>query len=291
MVTRWGRYHRELTPGLHFYIPFVERLTREVSLKEKTRSFPHQKAITKDGLQIFLECTLYDRIINPYQYCFGVDEPDKALEAMAMSLIRCEIGKLTLDEVLQKRQHLNQKLSEEMRGYADRWGIICSRYEITKIDVDPTFDSVMSFEAESERERRKIRLEAQQFEETRMNEAQRKRVTMINERTVEGKQAFFDLTVWASRIKLLRVFADSAPGNWEILEAKLKAELVKCYGQLAKEDQQVFMRHDVAQVGRVLGSLFPPESPRKHSQGTSPVASQAAHSADSRNGHPANDGY
>ncbi len=295
LLSRFGRFRRTLQPGLQFCIPIIDQVTPPVSLKEYTRDFHEQIAITKDGLRIILDCTLYGKVVDPFQYTFGVNNAPKAVEGIAKSLLRCEIGKLSLDEVLQQRQQLNQKLSDEMQTYADRWGMTCSRYEITRVDLESAFQEYMSLEAESERERRKRRLEAQQIEQTMMNDAQRQRVTQINERTVEGKRVYFHMSVWAARIGLLRGFVDAAPQNWGILEAKLKADLIKCYGQLAKEDQQVFMRRDVTQVGQVLNSLYPysgnqpdiSHGPQSHTL----RPGKAAASSGSQTGHPEQAGH
>lgn len=263
MVTRFGRFKRRLNPGLHVIIPFVDRMTDPISLKENTRQFDRQNAITKDGLTVSMALTLYTRVIDPVKYAFAVEDPPKAVAGIAQSLLRCEIGKLTLDEVLQQRQQLNQKLSDEMQTYGERWGVTCSRYEITKVDLDPSFGHFMNLEAESERERRKKRLEAQQIETTTMNEAQRKRVIVVNLRAVEAKKIYFHLTAWAVRVGVLRGFVEGSEGNWAILESKLKADLVNCYGQLATGDKQVFLRHDVTKVSKALDGLLDHKSANK----------------------------
>lgn len=255
LITRFGRYTRRLDAGLHFTVPFLDFATPPISLKEDTKNFDNQKAITRDGLSVTLACTLYTRVVDPIKYHFAVDSATRAVEGIAQSLLRCEIGKLSLDQVLQQRQQLNEKLSEEMQHYADRWGITCSRYEITHVDVQHAFGAFMNLEAESERERRKKQLEAQQIEETTMNVAQQNRVAYVNLKMVEAKRVYFQLAAWAARVTVLRNFAELSPTSWAVMESKLKSDLNRCYAKLGGEHKQVILRQDILQVGRALDVL------------------------------------
>lgn len=255
LVTRFGRYVRRMDPGLNLMVPLIDVATPAISLKEDTKNFDNQKAITRDGLSVTLACTLYTRVVDPVKYHFAVDSATRAVEGIAQSLLRCEIGKLSLDQVLQQRQQLNETLSQEMTQYADRWGITCPRYEITHVDVQQAFSAFMNLEAESERERRRKQLEAQQIEATTLNAAQQNRVALVSQKTVEAKRVYFQLTAWAARVTVLRNFAELSPACWAILESKLKTDLNRCYAKLAGGNKQIFLRQDLLQAGRALGVL------------------------------------
>lgn len=254
-IERFGRFHRRLDPGLHMLIPIYENVTQEISLKEFTKHLTGQEVITKDNINLEIDGILYCKVLDPLKTNYDVTDPEKAIEIMAQSLLRCEIGKISLDSVLHDRQKLNDKLLEEIKHYSDRWGMTCFRYEITNINIESAFSKFMNFEAESERFKRKLMLNANSIELTTHNNAQKERMVILNKKKADAKSIYYVLSAWTNRIKMLREIMEGKNGNIDLLEMKLKNDLVQSYEELGKGDKNVFLRKDISNMKDVFSSV------------------------------------
>ena len=254
-VERFGRYHRRLDPGLNFLIPVYENASHTISLKEFTKKITKQEVITKDNINVEIEGVLYCKILDPFKATYNIEQPEKAIEVIAQSLLRCEIGKITLDSVLHERQKLNTKLLEEIKNNAERWGIICYRYEITNIHIDPEFLKYMNYEAESEREKRKLMLQATSYEITVMNQAEQKRMEILNKKKAEARSIYFLISSWINRVKVLKDILEKKESNVDILEMKLKNDLVKTYEELGLGDKNIFVRKDISNMNDIMSTV------------------------------------
>lgn len=255
LIERFGRFHRKLEQGIHFMIPVYENVTQEISLKEFTKHLTGQEVITRDSINLEIDGILYCKILEPYNTNYSVSDAEKAIEIMAQSLLRCEIGKITLDSVLHERQKLNEKLLEEIKHYSDRWGMTCFRYEITNINIESSFAKFMNFEAESERYKRKLMLNAESIEITTQNNALREKTVIINNKKAEAKAIYYSIAAWINRIKVLRDLIEKDRSNTDLLEMKLKNDLIQTYEELGHGEKTMFIRKDISNVKDVLSSI------------------------------------
>jgi regulator of protease activity HflC (stomatin/prohibitin superfamily) len=179
LLQRMGRFHKTLEPGLNFYIPFVDRIEKRLTLKEQSIDIHEQAAITKDNVVVHLDGVLFFKINDPYKANYSIDDYMTSLRLLAMTTMRSEVGKITLDSLFQSRSELNEATAKALEKAASGWGIHCERYEVLKIEPPYEIKKSMQYEAEAERLKRKdiILSEAKKISE--INKAEGKKQASI----------------------------------------------------------------------------------------------------------------
>lgn len=255
MVEIFGKFHRQLRAGYHFVPPFISHLSEEIDLREYTTTIVNQEVITKDNIKIKINGAIFCQNLDPQKVAYSITNPSEAIKIIAESMLRCEIGKTPLDVVLHNRQDINEKLKNEIMSYADRWGVTCFRYEITEVKIDDEFVKYMNYEAESERQRRTLQLDAQSFEQSNINNAQQKKNILINQKKYEGRALYYFLSAWAARARVLKEFLAGDPQNKIVLESKLRSDLIKSYEELGSGDKNMFVKRNLADPQNILKSI------------------------------------
>ena len=153
VMERLGAYHSTWGTGLHVKIPFVDRISRKVSLKEQVVDFPPQPVITKDNVTMQIDTVVYFQITDPKMYTYGVERP--------ISAIRNIIGDLELDHTLTSRDVINSKIRVILDEATDAWGIKVNRVELKNILPPPEIQDAMEKQMKAERERRAKILDAE----------------------------------------------------------------------------------------------------------------------------------
>ncbi|NLD26371.1 MAG: SPFH/Band 7/PHB domain protein [Acholeplasmataceae bacterium] len=199
VVERLGTYHTTWSTGLHILIPFVDRISRKVVLKEQVLDFDPQPVITKDNVTMQIDTVVFFTITDPKSYCYGVDNPLLAIEKLTATTLRNIIGEIDLDGTLTSRDVINSKMRTILDDATDPWGIKVNRVELKNIlppkDIRDAMEKQMRAERErreailrAEGEKRAAILQAEGFKESKILEAEAKRQALINE--AEGsKQA------------------------------------------------------------------------------------------------------
>lgn len=133
-----------MEPGLNFMIPLVDLVRYKHSLKENDYAINTQEAVTRDNVHILIDGVLYLKITDPYLASYGSAEPIHFSDILAQSIMRAEIGKLTLDRTLEEKQYLNEKILEQISRATNEWGIECTRYEIKDIHLEDSFKDILN---------------------------------------------------------------------------------------------------------------------------------------------------
>ncbi len=161
VIERLGGYLTTWPVGLHFKIPFIDRIAKNVSLKEQVADFPPQPVITKDNVTMQIDTVVYFQITDPKLYAYGVENPIMAIENLAATTLRNVIGDLELDETLTSRETINAKMRATLDVATDPWGIKVNRVELKNIMPPKAIQDAMEKQMKAERERREAILRAE----------------------------------------------------------------------------------------------------------------------------------
>ena len=161
VVERLGAYLDTWNVGVHFKMPFVDRVARKVLLKEQVVDFPPQPVITKDNVTMQIDTVVYFQITDPKLYAYGVENPIMAIENLTATTLRNVIGDLELDETLTSRETINTKMRSTLDVATDPWGIKINRVELKNIMPPKAIQDAMEKQMKAERERREAILRAE----------------------------------------------------------------------------------------------------------------------------------
>ena len=161
VIERLGGYLTTWSVGLHFKVPFIDRIARKVLLKEQVVDFPPQPVITKDNVTMQIDTVVYFQITDPKLYAYGVENPIMAIENLTATTLRNIIGDLELDETLTSRETINTKMRATLDVATDPWGIKVNRVELKNIIPPKAIQDAMEKQMKAERERREAILRAE----------------------------------------------------------------------------------------------------------------------------------
>ena len=161
IIERLGAYHATWNVGLHFKIPFIERVAKVVSLKEQVADFQPQPVITKDNVTMQIDTVVYFQITDPMLYTYGIERPIVAIENLSATTLRNIIGDLDLDQCLTSRDVINTKMRAILDEATDPWGIKVHRVELKNILPPKDIQNAMEKQMKAERERREAILRAE----------------------------------------------------------------------------------------------------------------------------------
>ena len=161
IIERLGAYQTTWNVGLHFKIPFIERVAKVVSLKEQVADFQPQPVITKDNVTMQIDTVVYFQITDPMLYTYGIERPIVAIENLSATTLRNIIGDLDLDQCLTSRDVINTKMRAILDEATDPWGIKVHRVELKNILPPKDIQNAMEKQMKAERERREAILRAE----------------------------------------------------------------------------------------------------------------------------------
>ena len=161
VIERLGAFHSVWSVGMHFKLPFIERVVKKVSLKEQVADFDPQPVITKDNVTMQIDTVIYFQITDPKLYTYGVEYPMSAIENLTATTLRNIIGELELDQSLTSRDTINAKMRSILDEATDPWGIKVNRVELKNILPPREIQNAMEKQMKAERERRESILQAE----------------------------------------------------------------------------------------------------------------------------------
>ena len=189
VVERLGGYLTTWSVGLHFKVPFIDRIARKVSLKEQVLDFPPQPVITKDNVTMRIDTLIFFQITDPKLYTYGVENPIMAIENLTATTLRNIIGELDLDETLTSREIINTKMRSSLDTATDPWGIKVNRVELKNIIPPQPIQEAMEKQMKAEREKREAILIAQGEKQSAITVAEGHKESAILEAEAEKQAA------------------------------------------------------------------------------------------------------
>ena len=189
VLERLGAYRDTWGTGIHFKLPFIERVARKVNLKEQVVDFPPQPVITKDNVTIQIDTVVFFQITDPKLYAYGVDNPIMAIENLSATTLRNIIGDMELDETLTSREVINTKMRASLDEATDQWGIKVNRVELKNIMPPAAIQDAMEKQMKAERERREAILIAEGEKRSTILVAEGKKQSAILDAEAEQQAA------------------------------------------------------------------------------------------------------
>ena len=223
VIERLGSYHTTMQTGVHYVIPFIDRVANDVTLKEIVKDFAPQPVITKDNVTMQIDTVVYFQITDPKLYTYGVENPVNAIENLTATTLRNIIGELELDQTLTSRDIINSKMRAILDEATDPWGIKVNRVEVKNIIPPRDIQEAMEKQMRAERERREKILQA---------EGEKKAAVLI----AEGEKESTILRAEAKKEAQIREATGRAEAIMKVKEAEAEGiKLIKA----AKADEAV----------------------------------------------------
>lgn len=189
VIERLGGYQTTWGVGIHFKVPFIDKVARKVDLKEQVADFPPQPVITKDNVTMRIDTVIFYQITDPKLYAYGVENPIMAIENLTATTLRNIIGELELDETLTSREIINAKMRASLDSATDPWGIKVNRVELKNIIPPAAIQDAMEKQMKAEREKREAVLRSQGEKESAILVAEGKKAAAILDAEAEKQAA------------------------------------------------------------------------------------------------------
>ena len=262
VVERLGKYNETLGAGLHILWPFFDTIRYKHSLKEIALDVPEQVCITKDNVQVAVDGVLYFKILNPERASYGISDYSWAIQQLAQTNLRSEIGKIDLDRTFEERTNINSAVVSEVDKASESWGVKVLRYEIKNITPPKDVLAAMEKQMRAEREKRAVILQSEGERDAAINTAEghkqqviknseAARQRQINEAEGQAQALLAVATATAEGIRKVAE-ATTIPGGYEAMQLKLAEQYITQFGNLAKAGNSMIVPADLSDVTSML---------------------------------------
>jgi len=266
VVERMGKFNQTLTAGLHFIIPYVDKVAYKHSLKEEAVDIPSQSAITRDNVTLIIDGILYLKITDPKQASYGVQNPRYAVTQLAQTTMRSELGKMTLDKTFEERESLNINIVRAINEASTVWGIQCLRYEIKDITPPDNVRRAMELQVAAERQKRAEILDSEGKRQAQINIAEggKRDVVLqseaaltdqINRAKGEAEAILAVAGATAEGIRLVAASIDDAGGE-KAVALRLAEQYIDAFGKLAQETNTILLPANTGDVGSMVAQAL-----------------------------------
>ena len=255
-----GAYKTTWNVGIHFKLPFVERIAKVVSLKEQVADFPPQPVITKDNVTMQIDTVVYFQITDPRLYTYGIEQPMLAIENLSATTLRNIIGDLELDQCLTSRDIINSKMRSILDEATDPWGIKVNRVELKNILPPKEIQNAMEKQMKAERERRESILRAEGDKRAAILEAEGEKESAILRADAKKQQQILEaegqaeaiLKVQTATAEGIRLINESMPS-----EAVIKLKAMEAFASAANgQATKIIIPSDIQGVAGLAAGLL-----------------------------------
>jgi regulator of protease activity HflC (stomatin/prohibitin superfamily) len=262
VVERLGKYYQTLDAGLHILWPFFDTVRYKHSQKEVALDVPEQVCITKDNVQVAVDGVLYFKILNPERASYGISDYSYAIQQLAQTNLRSEIGKIDLDRTFEERTNINSSVVSEVDKASESWGVKVLRYEIKNITPPQDVLAAMEKQMRAEREKRAVILQSEGERDAAINNAEGKKQQVIKSSEANKQQQINEAEGQASAIQAIatataegiRLVAETIkmPGGYEAMQLRLAEQYIKEFGHLAKTGNSMIVPANLSDVTSML---------------------------------------
>ena len=266
VVGRLGRFNQTMLAGLHFIIPFVDKVAYRHSLKENAVDIPSQTAITRDNVTLIIDGILYLKITDPKQASYGVLDPRYAVIQLAQTTMRSELGKMTLDKTFEERESLNTNIVQAINEASTVWGIQCLRYEIKDITPPDNVRQAMELQVAAERQKRAeiLNSEGQRQSQINIAEGGKRDVVLqseaamtdqVNRAKGEAEAILAVAKATAEGIELVAASIQKSGGE-KAVALRLAEQYIDAFSNLAKTTNTVLLPEKTGDIGSMVAQAL-----------------------------------
>lgn len=266
IVESLGKFDRKLEPGLNILVPFYQKVAYKHSLKEMAVDVPEQAGITRDNVTLALDGVLYVRIIDPVAASYGVSDPIYAVQLLAQTTMRSEIGKLTLDKTFEERETLNANIVSSINQAAQSWGIQCMRYEIKNITPPTSVLKAMELQVAADRQKRALILESEGKRQSQINIAEGKKqevvlgsegalTDQVNRAKGEAEAILAVADATAKGIELVAAAIQKQGGD-DAVALRIAEQYVGAFKELAQQSTTVLLPANASDAGAMVAQAL-----------------------------------
>jgi regulator of protease activity HflC (stomatin/prohibitin superfamily) len=266
IVERLGKFSRTIDAGLHFMVPFMDRVAYQSELKEVVLDIPPQVCITRDNVQVTVDGVIFYRVIDPKAASYGINNYEIAVIQLAQTTLRSEIGKIDLDKSFEEREAINTKIVMAIDDATQPWGVKVLRYEIKSINPPRDVLDAMEKQMRAEREKRARILESEGMRDSLINNAEGRKQDMIKQSEADKQRQIN--TAHGQAEAILAVARATAEGTKMVAEALAKEggrdaatlrvaeEYIKQMGAMATNSDLLIVPANVGDPNAMIASAF-----------------------------------
>lgn len=258
IIERLGKFKAVMEPGLHFLIPFVDRVAYRHEIREQVLDIPSQSCISRDNIQIDVDGLVYIKVMDGMKASYGIEDYRRASVNLAQTTMRSEIGKLNLSQTFSEREALNETIVSEIDKASDPWGIKVLRYEVRNITPSPNVIHTLEKQMEAERQKRaEITLaEAERESTINLSEGERQEAINLSEgdkqrqiNEAHGRAREIDILTEATAegINLIAAAA-SQPGGDKAIKMRLLEQFIQQTGEVLKTADVSVLPAEIAKL-------------------------------------------
>jgi len=258
VIERLGKFRSILEPGLHFLIPFVDRVAYRHETRELCINIPHQSCISRDNIQIDVDALLYIKVMDAYKASYGIEDYLIAAINLAQTTVRSEVGKLRLSQTFSERDALNETIVREIDNASEPWGIKVMRYEVMNITPSSNVIDVLEKQMEAERQKRAEITLANAERDSTINLSEGERQEAINLSEGERQKRINEANGRAQEISILATATANGmtaiarsikqPGGYQAMNVRLVESYID-------QVDSLYARSDVSIVPSELANI------------------------------------
>ncbi len=266
ILERFGRFHSVLKPGINFIIPFFDRVAYKMSLKEQAYDIAEQVCITNDNVQVQVDGVVFLQVIDPQKAVYGINNYIFAVNQLAQTTMRSEIGKIELDRTFEERMTINHAVVQSIDEAAIHWGVKVLRYEIKNINPPQSVLHAMEKQMQAEREKRARILQSEGEKQSAINiaegfkqkvvlESEGVKLRQINE---ANGQAEAIKAVAVATAEGLRVVAEAInqKGGFDAVQLRVAEKYVEQFGNIAKQTNTLILPANFGEMGSMISAAL-----------------------------------
>ena len=262
VIEKLGKYSRTLRAGFYILVPFFERIAYRHTLKEQATDIPEQVCITRDNVQVGVDGVLYLQVLDPERASYGIASYLFAIQQLAQTTLRSEIGKIDLDRTFEARGTINANVVSELDKASEPWGVKVLRYEIKNINPPRDVLGAMEKQMRAEREKRAVVLTSEGVRDAQINNAEGEKQRVIKESEAKRQQQINEAEGEASAILAvanataegLRVVAESLhlQGGHEAMQLRIAEQYIAQFGQIAKQGNTLVVPANLTDLASMI---------------------------------------